>query len=364
VAADQFAARRAALLSRCEREGLEGLIVTSVPNLRYLTGFTGSAGIVLVTHKAVVFFTDFRYRTQAEAEVGPMLRLEVVPSDLWVRLWAVLGELRGIDVVGYEAHVLTGVEVERVEKAETGVRRRATRDLVEQLRVRKDPGEIAAIREAARVAADALEATLPCVRPGMCERDIAVQLERELRVRGSEWHPFPTIAASGPRSALPHGRTTDREVARGEWLLLDFGAQVQGYCADITRTVVVGARADERQRAAYELVREAQAAALRGLRPGLTGREADALARQVIEDRGFGEAFGHSLGHGLGLEVHEAPRLSRMNTEPLPAFATVTVEPGVYWADWGGVRIEDDVVLAPEGAELLSDGRTELRELV
>src|SRR6267142_520786 len=177
---------------------------------------------------------------------------------------------------------------------------------------------------------------------------------------GSEGHPFATIVASGPRSALPHARSSRRAVAAGEWLLLDFGAQVDGYCADITRTVVVGARATERQRVLYGLVYEAQQRARGGVRAGMTGRDADALARDPITARGFGEAFGHSLGHGLGLEVHEAPRLSKTNPSPLPAGAVVTIEPGVYLPGDGGVRIEDDVHLAAAGPELLSDGLTDL----
>jgi Xaa-Pro aminopeptidase len=147
-------------------------------------------------------------------------------------------------------------------------------------------------------------------------------------------------------------------------LLIDFGARVDGYCADITRTFVVGQPADDRQRAMYELTREAQQAALAGIRSGMSGEEADGLARRVIESRGFGDAFGHSLGHGLGLEVHEAPRVAKRNAHPLPDGAVVTVEPGVYFPGWGGVRIEDDVHLTPDGAELLSDGNTELRELL
>jgi len=164
----------------------------------------------------------------------------------------------------------------------------------------------------------------------MTELAIAGVLEGALRRLGSEGHPFATIVASGPRSALPHARSSRRTVAAGEWLLLDFGAQVDGYCADITRTVVVGARATERQRVLYELVREAQQRARAGVRAGMSGRDADGLAREPIAARGFGEAFGHSLGHGLGLEVHEAPRLSKTNAEPLPAGAVVTIEPGVY----------------------------------
>jgi Xaa-Pro aminopeptidase len=239
-----------------------------------------------------------------------------------------------------------------------------TTDLVERLRVIKSPEEVAAIRAAADLAQAALAEVLPAVRPGLTELEIAATLEAALRRRGSEWHPFPTIVASGPRAALPHARTSPRPVQAGEWLLLDFGAQVDGYCADLTRTVVVGARADERQRTIYELVRTAQRRALEHLRAGMTGREGDALARDVIAARGFGEAFGHSLGHGLGLEVHEGPRLAPTADAPLPLHAVVTVEPGIYLPGWGGVRLEDDAYLGPDGVVVLSDGRTELVELL
>jgi len=194
------------------------------------------------------------------------------------------------------------------------------------------------------------------------ERDVAATLEAELRRRGSEWHPFPTIVASGSRSAMPHARTSDRVIERGELVLLDFGAQVDGYCADLTRVVVAG-RTDPRQRAMHGLVEEAQRAAIDSLRAGLTGRQGDALARRVIDERGFGAAFGHSLGHGLGLEVHEAPRISQASDALLPDGCVVTVEPGVYFPGWGGIRLEDDVRLTNEGAELLSDGKTELVEV-
>jgi Xaa-Pro aminopeptidase len=236
--------------------------------------------------------------------------------------------------------------------------------MVEGLRVSKDPTEVAAIRSAATLAGEALQATLAGVGVGMSELEIAGLLEGHLRRLGSEGHPFQSIVASGPRTALPHARSSSRTVAAGEWLLLDFGAQVDGYCADITRTVVLGARASERQRALYEVVRDAQLRARTGVRAGMPGRDADALARDPIQARGFGGAFGHSLGHGLGLEVHEAPRLAKTSAEPLPADAVVTIEPGVYLAGQGGVRIEDDVYLSSDGPVLLSDGRTELVELV
>jgi Xaa-Pro aminopeptidase len=235
-------------------------------------------------------------------------------------------------------------------------------DVVEDLRQVKDGGEVSRIEEAGRLALDALAEVLPTVRVGQRELDIAARLEAALRIRGSEWHPFETIVASGPRAALPHARTSERVIGRGEFLLLDFGAKVDGYCSDITRTVALGP-ADERQQTVYELVREAQVKARTEIRGGMLGFEADALARQVIVERGFGEAFGHSLGHGLGLEVHEAPRLAVTAKAPIPTGAVVTIEPGIYLPGWGGVRLEDDVWLSPDGPVLLTDGRTDLLEL-
>ncbi len=357
---DRYAARREKLCSALEAEGLDGLIITRLANVRYLTGFTGTSGVALVRREETVLLTDFRYRAQAGAEVGGDVRTEVVSSDLWGRLWEVLAEHREATEIGFEAQAVSVAD--RARFPENGrLRFRAVEGMVEGLRVSKEPEEVAAIRQAARLAMEALEATLERVQVGQTELEVAAVLEGELRRRGSEWHPFPTIVASGPRTALPHARTSCRAIRRGEWLLLDFGAQVDGYCADVTRTVVVGSGPDERQVAVYEMVREAQLRARCGIRVGMPGKEVDALARSVIEGRGFGDAFGHSLGHGLGLEVHEGPRLNRTSTEPIPPHAVVTIEPGAYFAGWGGVRIEDDLYLAPEGPELLTDGETELR---
>lgn len=357
---DCYAARRRKLLGLLEEQGLEGLIVTSLPNIRYLTGFSGSSAIVVVRGSESVLLTDFRYRAQAEGELVGSIRVEVVSSDLWGKVWEILGEAPRWTALAFEAGSVTVADHARFPE-NARARLRPVEGLVERLRAVKEPGEVEAIREAGRLALEALEATLDQVRVGLTEREVAAILERELRCRGSEWHPFPTIVASGPRSALPHARTSERTVGRGDWLLFDFGAQVDGYCADVTRTVVVGAPPEERQLVVYEMVREAQLRARCGIRAGMTGKEADALARSVIEARGFGDAFGHSLGHGLGLEVHEGPRLSRANPEPIPLHAVVTVEPGAYFPGWGGVRLEDDVYLGPDGPELLTDGRTELR---
>jgi Xaa-Pro aminopeptidase len=362
VPVDRRAERQTALRAALVGEGLDGLLLTHLPNIRYLTGFTGSAAMLLVRADATILITDFRYATQAPGEAGSAAVVEVDQKSVWERLGRVLSTAP-VETLGIEGNSLTVRDAERVSGL-TRARVVPTADLVERLRMVKAPEEVAAIETAAALAQDALAEVLPGIRTGQTELDVAAALEGALRRRGSEWHPFPTIVASGPRSALPHAGTSDRVLCRGEWLLLDFGARVDGYCADLTRTLVVGARADERQRTIHELVQTAQHRALELLRAGMTGREGDALAREVIAARGMGDAFGHSLGHGLGLEVHEAPRLAPTAENPLPVHAVVTVEPGVYLPGWGGVRLEDDVYLGPEGPRRLSDGRTELVELV
>jgi len=362
VTADPRPARQAGVTALLAAEGLDALLITSLPNIRYLTGFSGSAGLLLAHAAGLLLVTDFRYQEQAEVEVGDAARVVVERTSAWERLFREAGG-SSVGTIGYEAHALSAKDAERLDVLGKGWRWRAAPELVERLRVRKSAAEIAAVRAAAQLATAALATTLPGVRVGQTEGEIAGALEAELRRLGSENHPFPTIAASGPRTAWPHARTSGRAVARGDWLLLDFGAQVDGYCADITRTVLVGARATDAQRTLYELVRGTQRTARERIRAGMPARDADALARDLIEARGFGDAFGHSLGHGLGLEVHEAPRLSRTNAEPLPVDAVVTIEPGIYLAGQGGVRLEDDIHLAADGPVLLSDGATDLLEL-
>jgi len=354
---DHRPARHAALLASLGAHDIDALLVTHLPNVRWLTGFTGSSALVLVGPHRTTLLTDFRYATQAPQEVGGAAEVVIERSNLWERLRRLLADdpPRALAV---ESHVLSVRDAARLDGA---VRQPPVPlvDLVEELRQVKDDDEVAAIRSAADLAQDALAEILPSIVAGAREIDVAARLESALRRRGSEWHPFPTILASGPRGALPHGRTSTRAISSGELVVIDFGAQVDGYCSDITRTVMVG-RPDERQRTVYDLVEQAQRRAREGIRAGMTGKEADALARDVIASRGYGEAFGHSLGHGLGLEVHEAPRLAVTAEAPLPAGAVVTIEPGVYLPGWGGVRIEDDVWLGPDGPVLLTDGRTDL----
>lgn len=354
--------RLAALAEGLTAAHVDGLLVTSLPSIRYLTGFSGSSALVLVTQRDTILVTDFRYQTQAAAEAGDVARVSIEAQSLWTGLWQQMAQLSGIQVVGFEAGHLLYRDFQRLLEQGARWQWRPTSELVETLRERKDADEVAAIVAAARVATDALERTLAQVRPGLTELQVAGMLEHAMRDAGSEDFAFPSIVASGERAALPHARASERAIERGDLLLIDFGAVVGGYCSDVTRTVVVG-RATEEQREVYGVVRQAQERATQGVRAGMTGRDADALAREYIEQRGHGELFGHSLGHGIGLEVHEAPRLARTADAALPPGAVVTVEPGIYRSGWGGVRIEDDVHLAAEGPRILTDFTRELLEL-
>ena len=352
-------ARVAALRQGLLDEHLDALLVSSLPNARYLTGFSGSNALVLVTQRDLTLLTDFRYEVQAADECPPWVSRRIEQASLWKGLWASLGSEAGVRTVGFESAHLLHRDHQRCREQGERWTWRPTEDLVERLRVVKDPEEVALIREAGTVATSALGAITHRIRAGMSELEVCGMLEHALRDAGSEAHPFPPIVASGPRAALPHARASGRRVSTGEFLLLDFGATVGGYCSDITRTFMVGA-ATPRHREVYAAVHEAHARAVQGIRAGITGRAADALARDWLETCGFGEAFGHGLGHGLGLEVHEGPRLSRMAEGSLPAGACVTIEPGVYVPGWGGVRLEDDVHVTAAGVELLTEFPREL----
>lgn len=354
--------RLAALVDGLTAAHVDGLLITSLANIRYLTGFSGTSALVFVTPRDTVLVTDFRYQTQAEQEVGDFARVTIEAQSLWTGLWQQLGQLPHVQVAGFESAHLLHRDFQRLLEAGSRWQWRPTVDLVETLRERKDSAEVALIEQAADSATHALEQTLSAISTGMTEYEVAGTLEKALRDAGSEGFPFPSIVASGPRSALPHARSSDRRVQRGDFLLLDFGAEAGGYCADVTRTVVVGQASDE-QRAVYEVVRIANERAVAAVRPGMSGREADAVARGYIERCGYGDLFGHSLGHGLGLEVHEAPRLARTAEGALPEGAVVTIEPGVYRPGWGGIRIEDDVHLTPDGARVLTRFTRELLEL-
>jgi len=362
----ESADRLARLRQSVAASGLDALLVSSLPNVRYLTGFSGSNALVVVTPSACLLLTDFRYATQVKHEVAPGVRTMVEQSSLWTRLWAELQALPAIKVLAFESAHVTHADAARfVDATGEGSRWlwRPSVNLVEVLRESKDASELALIREAVRIAEHALARTLPHIGAGMTELEVAGRLELELRTAGSEGFPFETIIAAGARSALPHARASRQLIARGDLLLIDFGAIHAGYCSDITRTFVVGAPPTARQLEIHTAVREANGSASALVRAGMRGRDGDALARDYIHRLGFGDAFGHSLGHGIGLEIHEAPRLAKTAETPLPSGAVVTIEPGIYLEGWGGVRIEDDVHLGSEGPEVLTSFARELLQL-
>ncbi|HEU4878624.1 MAG TPA: aminopeptidase P family protein [Gemmatimonadaceae bacterium] len=351
--------RLTALGARLREEHIDALVLTSLPNIRYLTGFSGTSALAVATGSEIRLITDFRYETQVAEEVGDAALVRIEPVSLWTGLWDVLQRLSSMEVIGFESSHLYHRDFQRLLTDGSRWQWRPQLNLVESLRESKDSDEVALIAHAAEIATAALGRTVPQIAPGQSELAIAGILEKALRDEGSEDAPFPPIVASGPRSALPHARASSRVVERGDFLLLDFGAQYRGYCSDVTRTFVVGAPTGEQQ-AIYDVVREANAIASHSIRAGMTGMAADALARSYIDAHGHGEAFGHSLGHGLGLEVHESPRLARTAEAQLVAGAVVTIEPGIYRPGWGGVRIEDDVHLSENGPQILTNFSREL----
>ena len=354
--------RLSALADGITAAHLDGLLVTSAANVRYLSGFSGSSALLFVTQRETLLITDFRYQTQAAEEAGDLARIVIEPQSLWTGLWQNLAQVNALEVAGFESAHLVHRDFQRLLESGARFQWRPTIDLVETLRERKDKNEVAQIRLAVAAAERALELTVGQIREGMTELQVAGILEASLRQSGSDGFPFPSIVASGPNAALPHARPTSRRLAAGDFLLLDFGARVGGYCSDVTRTFVVG-RASAEQREIYEVVRMANERASHTVRAGMSGRDADGIARGYIQDRGFGDLFGHSLGHGIGLEVHEAPRLAKTAESPLVEGAVVTVEPGIYRPGWGGVRIEDDVHLGADGPQVLTSFPRELIEV-
>ncbi|MGN6167299.1 MAG: M24 family metallopeptidase [Solirubrobacteraceae bacterium] len=348
VAQDRTA-RLAGLLSAAE---LDVLLVTGLVNVRYLTGYTGSNGLVLVGPELRRFVTDFRYAEQAAAEVDPSFDRVQAPVELLEGLADALpdGALR----VGFEAaHTSVSQHAFLCEQLPDGVELAPTADMVESLRAVKDAAEIAAVRAATALADASFQRLLEDGLVGRSEREAAIALEHDMVLQGARVPSFEAIVAAGPHGALPHARPRDVEIRRGDLVVIDWGAQLDGYCSDCTRTVAAGEPGAE-AREIYELVLEAQHAGVDAVRADRPTAGVDAVARDIIGAAGHGDNFGHGLGHGVGLEVHEAPWLRRRSDEVLQAGNVVTVEPGVYLAGRFGVRIEDLVAVIEDGAEILT----------
>ncbi|GAB3009794.1 M24 family metallopeptidase [Saccharothrix stipae] len=347
--------RRAALRAMLRDRELDALLVTNLLNVRYLTGFTGSNAALLVhadSDDAAVFCTDGRYLTQAAAQVPDLERVIDRPCDVALVKRAAKGKS---DRVGFESHHVTVDGLDALADAADGAALVRSADLVERLRLVKDDAEVEALRMACAAADRALAGLIEHggLRPGRSEKEIARELENRMLDHGAAGPSFESIVATGANSAVPHHRPTDAVVRDGDFVKLDFGALVDGYHSDMTRTLVVG-RASDWQRELYQLVAASQAAGRAALAVGARVSDVDAAARAVIEEAGHGDDFLHGLGHGVGLQIHEAPALSKAGDGTLLPGMAVTVEPGVYLAGKGGVRIEDTLVVREGAPELLT----------
>lgn len=343
--------------------GADGLLVTNVTNVTYLTGFTGDDSYLLIMPDKDLLLTDRRY-TQQLSEECPGLDLAVRQPGTEIVAWTerVVKSARLLRVA-FESGSLTVAAFARLAGDLERVNWIATEGLVEELRQIKDADEVAEIREAISLAERALAVVRAALRPSQSEKEIAYELENQIRRFGGRGCSFTPIVGVGPRGALPHATLSDHCVGESDFLLVDWGARARLYVSDLTRILVTGRISPKLERI-YEVVSRAQAAGIAAIRPGVALKDVDAAARKVIEDAGFGPRFGHGLGHGIGLEIHESPRFAANQERPVKAGMVVTVEPGIYWPGWGGVRLEDDVLVTRTGHEVLSHAPKELGECV
>ena len=369
---DVLAARHARVRGALEASGLDGLIVTTPANIRYLANHVGTAGTLLVTRTDIELLVDFRYKEavvsrQASAAACPGLMVRDVPDSYDEALVDATMAWQG-KALGIEAGHLTVARqqwlIRTWESRGANITVRSTERFIERFRAVKDDAEITVLRQAAQRLTAVAKQAFDAVRAGTTEREVAAAIEMALRRAGYERPAFDTIVASGPNSALPHYRAGDRTLHRSDLVVLDFGGVLDGYCSDLTRTVSVGQPSPEAVRL-HRAVRDAQAAAIEAVKPGMTTTDVDAAARQVLVAHGLGEAFGHGTGHGLGLDVHEDPRVSKPRSDVPPVRLergmVFTIEPGAYLPGFGGVRIEDDVLVTETGCEVLTSVPRDLR---
>jgi Xaa-Pro aminopeptidase len=353
--------RRKRLLQELRVRKLDVLLVTHPPNWFYLSGFTGESGALLVSRSGTTLVTDGRFTVQARNETKGV-KIELQSGALFPSVGAYLKK-HGVHRVGYDANQLSIAQLLTLKKA-AGAKWRGQEatGLVERLRLKKDAQELAVMRKAAILAGEVLEAALKLIKPGIRERELAAEIEYQMKRRGASGPSFETIVASGPRGALPHARPTSKKLRKNELVVLDLGVILGHYCSDMTRTVHLGL-ASRRVRDWYRSVQSAQQAAVAAVKPGVTCGEVDAAAREVLRKNGLDQFFVHSTGHGLGLEVHEDPRVARGQSVRLEAGNVITIEPGIYLEGVGGIRIEDDVLVGAGRGEVLTRVTRDLIEL-
>lgn len=348
------------LREKLKAEKLDGILLLNDSNIRYMSDYSGSDAYVIITDHSSALITDSRYTEQAEEECKsfeiirwgkPLLGLQETIQDICTK--------NGIKKMAFESQHITFEVYDKMVKALPEVLLIPTSGLVEDLRSIKTEEEIQCIRKAAQFADDAFTEILKYIRPGVSEKDVERELQYLIKKQGADDIAFSSIVASGKRSSLPHAIPSDKKIANGDFVTLDFGAMYKGYRSDMTRTIIMGA-ADDKQKEIYEIVKAAQATASKAIKAGTPCKVADAGARDYITNAGYGDYFGHGLGHGVGLDIHEEPYLSHASEKVLEAGNIVTVEPGIYLPNWGGVRIEDTVVVCENGIEVLTRSSKEL----
>ena len=347
-----IAERVGRLLESFEETGIDGMLVGTESNRRYLSGFTGSAGYLLVAPQRRVLITDGRYTAQAGRQ-SPDYEIVIHSGPILEQVAATVIE-SGFQRLGFDPGTTTVAEYQDLnDRVGDGVHLVPAPGLVERLRLIKDDHELAIMRRAIKIADDVQAMVARVLVPGVRERDVASQIEQEFRALGAQKTSFDVIVAAGPNSAMPHYLAGDALVQAGEPVVVDIGGVVDGYCSDITRTYCPGGRS-ARFEEIYGIVLEAEEAAIAGVAAGKSGREVDGLARSIIAAAGYGDNFGHGTGHGVGIDIHEAPRLAETATDTLETGMVHSIEPGIYLPDWGGVRIEDLVLVGIDGAEVLT----------
>ncbi len=351
-------ARLEQLRTALGERGLDAVVINKPHNRFYLSGFTGSAGVLLITLKKAYLITDFRYTEQAAAQAPAFEILK--PESTNIALIVKLLEQDQVKRLGFESDFLT-VDQHVEYQGNLGSHELVSvSGMVEALRMLKDEDELNRMRKAAAIADAAWADLIPLIKPGVVERDLAIELEYKMKKLGAEGLAFDIIAASGVRSSLPHGRASEKQIAQGDLVTFDFGAIYEGYCSDMTRTVMVG-DPTAKQREIYEIVLEAEQRGVAACKAGMTGKDLDEVCRSYIREKGYADAFGHGTGHGVGIDVHEAPRVSgRGEKDRLLPGMIVTIEPGIYLPGGGGVRIEDMVLVTETGCESFSKSPKDL----
>jgi len=335
---------------------VDAFLVSKPENWRYISGFTGDSGTLLISQKESILFTDSRYAEQAQKETEGFTVIETsLGEDIVKKTVMMLGLKR----IAFEKDHVSYSGWEKLKERFCEQELVGVGGWVEELRMKKTPEEIRCIRKAQEIADQAFALLTHAVKPGATERDLALELEFTMRRMGSDGVAFPVIAVSGPRSSLPHGQPSTKKLNPGEFVTFDFGARYGGYCSDTTRTFVLEPL-DKKHEEIYNIVLQAQLAALAAVKPGAPAKEVDLVGRKIIEEAGYGKYFGHGIGHGVGLNVHEGPRVNQKSEDILEPGMVITVEPGIYIPGFGGVRIEDLVLVTEDGKEVLSSSPKDL----